>query len=80
MEEIVISNLYFELTVNSSTVTPSALINGKSPIKIDIKVKEGNFIWDPSNRPLNECFDWTKENEERYGNLTVEWIRVSGNN
>lgn len=53
---------------------------GKIPVTIRINVKEYNFKWDPSNKPKNERFNWTKEDEEKYGNLTVTWIRVSGSN
>ena len=49
----------------------------KIPLGITVFVKE-KFEWDKSNKPLAEREKWTKEDEKKYGNLTVLDIRVYG--
>ncbi len=51
---------------------------GKTPTRIDVQVAEGNFEWNPVTKAKGHQYDWTKEDEKKYGNLTVVNIRVTG--
>lgn len=54
---------------------------GKRPAEVCIRLKEHNFKWwNPSNRPQNHRFDWTKNDEKEFGKLTVEDIRITATN
>jgi len=55
-------------------------VTEKPSIRIYVQVTESNFDWDPLKRPKGHRLDWTKEDEEKYGNLTVVDIRVTGSN
>lgn len=50
----------------------------KYPLQIEVFVKEP-FDWNTKTKALNK-FQWTKEDEKKYGNLTVLNIRVFGEN
>lgn len=52
----------------------------KAPIRIDVQVAEGNFEWDPATKEKGHQYDWTKEDKNKYDNLTVINIRVTGSN
>ncbi len=50
-----------------------------TPLRLTVYTKEF-FKWEYSDRRkyLALPFEWTKEDSEQYGNLTVDFIRVSG--
>jgi hypothetical protein len=52
---------------------------GKVPLGIIVFVKE-SFEWDKSNKPLDERRNWTNEDADKYGNLTIVDIRISEKN
>jgi len=51
---------------------------GKVPTRttITIQVAEEHFDWNPAKRAKGHLHDWTKEDAEKLGNLTVVDIRV----
>ncbi len=49
----------------------------KIPTSIKVYVKE-NFDWDYKTRPKGKEFDWTKEDEKKYGGLTIIACSVYG--
>ena len=49
---------------------------GKNPVEIWIRLKEYDFKWDPSTRPQDQRYDWTKEDEEEFGKMTVADVKV----
>lgn len=51
--------------------------NGNDYFKITVFIKE-NFDWDRSLMKPHEIYDWTKEDEKKYGGLTVVDFWVSG--
>ena len=50
---------------------------GKSYTSIIVFIKE-NYDWDSSRKSESENYHWTKEDEKKYGSLTVVGIRVFG--
>lgn len=48
--------------------------NGKRPLRITVFLKE-YFDW---NKPKGEVLKWTAADAERLGNLTIAFIRISG--
>ena len=50
---------------------------GKNPVEIWIRLKEYDFKWDPSTRPQDQRYDWTKEDEETFGKMTLVQIKVN---
>lgn len=53
---------------------------GKNPLELRVRLKEYDFKWDPSTRPQDHRYDWTKEDEEDFGKLTVVDIKVKNAN
>ncbi len=51
----------------------------KFPLTIKVYLK-GTFEWDRSNRTKDNLLNWTKEDEEKYGNLIVEGVKVYNEN
>jgi hypothetical protein len=49
----------------------------KTPIRITVFIKE-KFIWDKTNKPVDQRETWTNEDIEKYKDLTVIDIRVYG--
>jgi hypothetical protein len=47
----------------------------KFPLTIKVYVKE-NFEWNKRGKTREDWLNWTKEDEERYGNLTILDIKV----
>jgi hypothetical protein len=52
---------------------------GKKPLILCVYVKEP-LDWNFDKRPKGEEYQWTKEDVEKYGNLTVIRIKVIGKN
>lgn len=52
----------------------------KNPIELRVRLKGYNSKWDPSTRPQGHRFDWTKEDEEAFGKLTIVDIKVKNAN
>lgn len=52
---------------------------GKSYTSIIVFIKE-NFDWNSSKNSKSLNYTWTKEDEKKYGSLTVVGIRVFGDN
>lgn len=48
-----------------------------STLRFYVYVKEP-LDWNFDKRPKSTAYNWTKEDLEKYGNLTVERIKVSG--
>lgn len=49
---------------------------GKNPLELRVRLKEYDFKWDPSTRPQDQRYDWTKEDEEEFGKMTVADVKV----
>lgn len=49
---------------------------GKNPLELRVRLKEYDFKWDPSTRPQDQRYDWTKEDEKEFGKLTVADVKV----
>lgn len=49
----------------------------KAALRITVYVKE-KFVWDDKKRFDEKKLSWSKEDEEKYGNLTIIRIDVSG--
>lgn len=64
--------------VDTATYNQYASKN-KTPVGLVIRLG-GNFDWNPATKPKNKKFSWTKEDEKKYGKLTVVDIRVTGAN
>jgi hypothetical protein len=52
---------------------------GKKPITIHVKTKE-NFEWEKHNLLESEREQWTKQDAIKYGNITIAYIKVYGDN
>ncbi len=52
---------------------------GKAPLGITVFLKEKFEIGKP-DKPIAERLSWKKEDEKKYGNLTIADIRVYGEN
>jgi hypothetical protein len=52
--------------------------SGKKYISIYVYVKE-KIDWKKENRPEGKEYLWTNDDVAKYGNYTVVWIRVIGN-
>lgn len=46
-------------------------------MRLYVYVKEP-LDWNFDKRPKDQSYNWTKEDVEKYGDLTVERIKVSG--
>ena len=68
---------YFRFNFVDIKQSNTLKINGKQPISIIVYVKEF-FDWDFQKRLKGKESIWTKEDEEKYGNLTVTGFRVYG--
>lgn len=55
----------------------SLRFNKKTPVTIWVYVKE-NFDWDFQKRPKGKQTVWTKDDADKYGNLTIVGFRVYG--
>ncbi len=68
---------FFHFNFTNHKQYDSLSVDGKMPVTIIAYVKE-NFDWDYKTRPKGKEFDWTKEDEKKYGNLTIVAFRVYG--
>ncbi|MRX41762.1 hypothetical protein GJU43_20970 [Flavobacterium sp. LC2016-23] len=69
---------YFMFSFSSSRELKQKMIEGKFT-GLYVFVKEPVDEWDNGKRPKEIEFEWTKEDVEKYGNFTVERIKVIGN-
>lgn len=67
---------YFNFKFVSAKQNDSLKLKGKIPVTITVYV-EGPFVWDADKKRSNN-FIWTKEDENKYGNLIVKAFRVYG--
>lgn len=57
---------------------------GKHPLSVTAMIKDNYKWWNHDSRPFKwdkpfaERMKWTREDVEKYGNLTIAYIRVSG--
>jgi len=52
---------------------------GKLPLRLQVYVKEFfQWTYEGRNRTREHYLDWTKEDEEKYGTLTITAIRIAG--
>ncbi len=70
---------YFRFNFTNYKQHDSLKFIGKMPVTIMVYVKE-NFDWDYKTRPKDKEFDWTKEDEKKYGGLTIVAFKVYGEN
>ena len=68
---------YFRFKFVDFKQNNSLKANGKMPVSIIVYVKE-NFDWDFQKRPKGKELQWTKEDEKKYGDLTIVAFRVYG--
>lgn len=68
---------YFRFTFVDQKQKNNLKLKGKTPVTIIVYVKE-YFDWDFKTRPKGNEYTWTKEDEKKYGNLTVVGFRVYG--
>jgi hypothetical protein len=68
---------YFSFRFIDSEEFKSGRAVGQNHLGIYIYVKEP-IDWDFNNRPKGNEYTWTKEDAEKYGNLTVIRIKVIG--
>lgn len=70
---------YFIFRFVDAQTYDSSLAKQKYLLQITVFVKEP-FVWNKNNKSLNERFKWTKNDEKKYGQLTIVGIRVFGEN
>ncbi|MGI8584699.1 MAG: hypothetical protein ACR2KX_21125 [Chitinophagaceae bacterium] len=70
---------YFIFNFVDSKQKDSLRAKEKIPVTIVVYVSE-YFDWDFQKRKKGKEFVWTKEDEEKYGDLTVVGLRVYGEN
>ncbi len=69
----------FTFFLTSKQVYDKYRRDDKFPIRITVFLKETfEWTWEGRNRTREHYLDWTKEDEEKYRNLTISAIRVSG--
>ncbi len=68
---------YFNFKFVEKKQSDSIKLKGKTPVTIIVYLKEP-FEWEYKKRPIGKELAWTKEDEEKYGNLTVVAFRVYG--
>ena len=68
---------YFNFRFHSSKAADSLAAVGIFSGSIVVYVKE-QIVLDYNTRPQETKFNWTKEDEKNFGNLTVAYIRVIG--
>ncbi|MGN6212757.1 hypothetical protein [Parafilimonas sp.] len=71
-----LGTLYLSFLPDSS-FRKSSEKNGKSPVEIRMRVDQHGINWDPSTRPQGHRFDFTKEDEETFGKMTLVQIKIN---
>lgn len=66
---------YFYFRFNYVKDADSLQKLGQQPVGIVAYIKEP-FVWDHQSRPADKKFSWTLQDAKRYGNLTIERLRV----
>jgi hypothetical protein len=70
---------HFTFFFSSKKVFDKYQRQDKFPIHITVFLKETfKWTWEGRDRSLEHYLDWLKEDEEKYSNLTIVGIRVSG--
>ena len=68
---------YFVFRFISNSERQKSESKNKSPLSIRVFVKEP-FEWEFKTRPKGKELEWTIEDAEKYGNLTITAIYVTG--